>query len=227
MHIREWAMEKVKLSPLYWILPIVAFIIFSFFSADIDLKVSRHFYVDGHFQDSPFLQFFYHYGFFPGWILAGIGFCFLFNRNLRQIGIYLLLTLAIGSGLIIHEVLKEHWGRPRPRQTIEFNGTQPYKAYYQPHFNTGTDPSKSFPSGHSSMGFYFFAVMFLGLRLRNKKLFWTGLFFALVLGILLSYTRIAMGGHYLTDTIVSALVMWLTAFWLLPVMKSGRVDEVD
>lgn len=62
------------------------------------------------------------------------------------------------------------------------------------------------------MGFYFFSLALVARRLNYNKTFWIALALALSLGILLSLARIAQGGHFVSDTLVSALVMWLSAY---------------
>ncbi|MCE2981992.1 MAG: phosphatase PAP2 family protein, partial [Parachlamydia sp.] len=108
------------------------------------------------------------------------------------------------------------WGRPRPRQVQAFGGTHPFIPFYQPSFHA-LERFKSFPSGHSSMGFYFFSLVFLGRQQRNKKLVQCGWGMALGLGAALSLARIAQGGHFLSDTLFSGLIMWGTA-WALAKM---------
>lgn len=208
-------------NPIWWILPIAFMMIFAPWSADVDLMVSSYFYHSGSFDKSLFFRFIYDYGIIPGWIillsavLSLIGSLFILRyKKLRTAAVYLILTLAIGSGVIIHGVLKDHWGRPRPKQSIEFGGNQPFRAFYEPHFNQSAEPSKSFPSGHASMGFYFFSLIFLGYHYREKSIFWLGIILTVLLGILLSAARIAQGGHFLSDILFSALIMWLTALFL-------------
>jgi lipid A 4'-phosphatase len=197
----------------YWILPILLVLLISPWSAAIDLNMSHYFFSDGHFESSPLLNFAYKYGLLPFWIgfVAGIG--MLFNQKWRLGGIYLILVMAIGSGFIINVALKGHWGRPRPKQVVQFGGDQEFRAFYQPYFNNPI-PSKSFPSGHASSGFYFFSVILLGSYYRNKFLRNLGILLTLLLGGVLSYARIAQGGHFFTDTLFSALIMWLTALLL-------------
>jgi membrane-associated PAP2 superfamily phosphatase len=67
------------------------------------------------------------------------------------------------------------------------------------------------------MGFYFFSLVFLGRQQRNKKLVQCGWGMALGLGAALSLARIAQGGHFLSDTLFSGLIMWGTA-WALAKM---------
>src|ERR1700729_3350353 len=44
--------------------------------------------------------------------------------------IFLIATMAIGPGLIVNLGLKDHWHRPRPIQTQDFNGPIPFVPWY-------------------------------------------------------------------------------------------------
>src|SRR4051812_8492190 len=37
-----------------------------------------------------------------------------------RVAVFLLLSLALGPGLVVNAVLKDHWGRARPTQVTEF-----------------------------------------------------------------------------------------------------------
>jgi lipid A 4'-phosphatase len=211
-------------------LPILCWLALTPWSSWLDLKVSHMFYENGAFVSHPFWDWLYIYGVWPAWILTGLaltGFMLSFTplyRSWRRPALYILLTYAIGSGLIIHAVFKDHWGRPRPRQVTEFGGVQTFRPYYQSHIGDQTEPSKSFPCGHASSGYYFFSLAILGILCRSRPLFWSGLGLALGLGILLSLARIAQGGHFLSDTLASALIMWLTSWGLAYCLLTLRTE---
>lgn len=215
-----------KTSP--WLLPILFMVLITPFTFFLDLYVSHLFYSReergiGHFTSNPVFSFLYDYG---PWITATavtvasliylLSFLIKSWKKWRPFVLYFCLVYIIGAGVIVHG-LKETWGRPRPVQTTEFGGTQEFRPFYSPHFSNSTI-SKAFPCGHCSIGFFFFAFYFLGKRLDNSLLKWAGLAFALFFGISLSVMRIGLGGHFLSDTLMSALLMWLTAYaldWLL------------
>lgn len=224
------------LSPITGLLlPLLLWTCFTPWSAEIDLKASQAFYQDGSFSLYPLWGWLYVYGLWPAWIVTASALIALFlsfkksYRSLRLASIYLLLTFSIGSGLIIHAALKEHWGRPRPKQVIEFGGKQPFRPYYEPNTGKQPEPSKSFTSGHASLGYFFFSFAFLGALYRSRLLFWLGLGAGLSLGALLSLTRVAQGGHFLSDTLASALIMWLTAwffaYWLFITPRPKSSDR--
>lgn len=202
------------------LLPLLLWFIFTPWSAELDLKVSHFFYQEKNFISHPFWTWIYTYGIWPAWILTFIalsGFILSFSKIYRSWRIpclYLLLTFGIGAGFIIHVALKDHWGRPRPRQVTEFGGLQSFRAYYEPNLIHQPEPSKSFACGHASCGYYFFALAILGMVYQSKRIYWLGIGLAWSLGLLLSIARLVQGGHFLSDILASALIMWLTA-WLL------------
>lgn len=194
------------------------------FSATLDLSISSFFYTDHHFVSSAFTNFVFKYGEALGFCVGGISSaCVLlsfFLPKLRpyQAGALLVsLTWILGAGLLINTLLKDHWGRPRPKQITEFGGQAEFRPFYLPDFNS-EKPHKSFPSGHASTGFYYFSILFLGIRTQRKWIIYLGLSLAMGLGILLSICRISQGGHFFTDTLFSALFMyWVILFvdWLV------------
>lgn len=207
--------------------PLLALLIYAPWSAQIDLWTSHQFYHNGHFDSSIYLDWIYNYGIWPAWTLAVLGLIGLLSgkREFRRVSLFLLLTLAIGSGLIVHGAFKENWGRPRPKQVTEFGGDQPFRPFYSPNTNGASGPAKSFSCGHCTMGFYFFTLVFLGIYYRNRILFWGGIILSVGLGGLLSYARVAQGGHFLSDVIVSAVIMWITALVLFHLLL-GKRDSV-
>lgn len=206
------------MSKAAWFFLLLLIALYTPFSGEEDLAVAHYFYDPmQQFSNAPWLAFIYDYGIIPAWIVvaaAAVALIFsFFNRSWqewRRPALVLILTLGIGSGIIAHAILKEHWGRPRPKQVIEFGGTQAFRPYYSPQFHP-PQPSKSFPCGHCSMGFFFFALMHLGAHYRHRRLYLIGFLLTLILGGVLSYARLAQGGHFLSDVLASALIMWLTS----------------
>lgn len=202
-----------------WIL-IISFLLICIFSASIDLKISHFFYhIDaegnGNFFKSSLTDYLYKYGCKIGialGIIAGLTYlCSIIFRKFekwRPALLTLIITLLIGPGLIINGIFKEYWGRPRPKQIVEFGGKHIFRPFYQPNFNGRGNPEKSFPSGHTAMGFYFLTFCFIGRRYRLKWLYFLGCTLTSFLGMGLLITRIVQGGHFLSDTLFSVLLMW-------------------
>lgn len=212
----------------YWLIPLLLLILIAPFSAFLDLGIENYFYQSngGKFYSGGSVQTLFVWGILPGWLLAiaGLGLLFVKNSATKRIGLYLVLCLAIGSGLITHLALKDQWGRPRPRQIEQFDGSATFRPFYSPNFSA-TEPYKSFPSGHATMGFYFFSLGFVGYHLKKRWLFVIGISLALILGSLLGLGRMMQGGHFFSDVLISGLLMWLTAALLSKyLLKYERID---
>jgi membrane-associated PAP2 superfamily phosphatase len=203
-----------------WLLPVLILAAIAPWTPTLDLTLAHYFYQgSGQFSPSPLYSFIYDYGVVPAQlaVLAAsitllLSYCFKKYKKWRQASLLMILPLLIGAGFIVHTVFKENWGRPRPKQVEQFGGNQKFLPFYNPNFSEKPEPAKSFACGHCTMGFYFFALALLGRKLKKPILFWTGLIAAFGLGIILSWTRLAQGGHFLSDTLISALIMWLTAY---------------
>jgi lipid A 4'-phosphatase len=122
---------------------------------------------------------------------------------------FLLLSIAIGPGLLTNTVLKDHWGRARPNQVTEFGGTKAFTPVLQPSDQCGHNCS--FPSGHGAMAFSLVGLGFLPATRRRRQ--WvTGA--ALGFGGLVALVRIGQGGHFLSDNIFAALLVIAVAWGL-------------
>lgn len=212
---------------LSWTVPLAIFIITALLSGIIDMPIEREFYdaSTGTFMKNGAIDFLFAWGVVPGQV---VGVCSLLALALsyvrkslkpwRKPAMLLVLTMSIGAGFITHTLLKDRWGRPRPRQVVEFGGHQEFRAIYEPNFFDQPEPSKSFPCGHCTMGFFFFTFLFLGRRHHLPWLYYSGIFLTTTLGISLALMRMMQGAHFFSDTVSAAVVMWLTALacdWLV------------
>ena len=199
------------------------------FSANgVDMAVERHFYLPGagwaYGNDNPW-WFLYHFGVLPaylvgvgGLIVYGAGFRWERLRPFRKSALFLALLLALGPGLLVNTVFKDHWGRPRPRQMELFGGDRHYHQVWEP---GQAGKGESFPSGHASAAFYLIAPYFLfRRRSRNKALaFLAG---GLGYGFLMGVARMAQGGHFPSDVLWAFGMVYLTGSTLGYVMKLGE-----
>ena len=150
-------------------------------------------------------------------------------------GAFVLLVLALGPGLLVNAVLKDHWGRARPSQVTEFGGTKEFTPAPLP--AAQCDRNCSFVAGHPAAGFALLAYAFLATGWRRR---WIAAG-AIGFGALLGLARIAQGGHFLSDVVFSCLLVggttWLLAWLLLQrdalgaswhrlVARLGRVGAV-
>jgi lipid A 4'-phosphatase len=139
--------------------------------------------------------------------VASIGVAYAFNRlagrNLWGMDgkrvVYLLLVLALGAGLIVNGILKEGFGRARPKDIVEFGGT----AHFTPAYfvSNACDHNCAFSCGDCAGAFFALA---LAMAISRKRAVAAA---AVGYGVLVSASRIASGSHFLSDTIVSFFVM--------------------
>ena len=180
----------------------------------IDIAVSSLFYTPGAgFEQGGTLweRFIYHsVGVVLTAVYAGALLLWLFNRirgrnllafNGRKL-LYLLLVAALGSGIFVNLVLKQNWGRPRPDQTTLFGSDR----QFTPAFVMSDQRGKSFSSGHTSGAFALLALIFLARRQRK-----TVALAVLAYGTAVSLARIAAGGHFFSDVLVSIMIMYIVS----------------
>lgn len=104
-------------------------------------------------------------------LVLGAGRFWSWSRRLRCYAILLILLTIIGPGLVVNGLFKDNWGRPRPHQVEQLGGTRPYV----PPLALGErGKGKSFPCGHSSVG-YMLGVFFMIWLRRRPLLAWTAL----------------------------------------------------
>jgi lipid A 4'-phosphatase len=127
------------------------------------------------------------------------------SKRLRLYGLFIVLCVVLGPGLFINAVLKDHWGRPRPRQVVEFGGKFDYVRPFVPARTSG----KSFPCGDSSVGFLFSAGWWIWRRSHPRRAA-ASLAAGLAFGTMLGVGRMAAGAHFLSDVIWSGLIVYVT-----------------
>ena len=166
-------------------------------------------------------QFLYHLAPVPGFVLAGVSLTVLagglfYRKWLRfqRPAVFILLLLALAPGLIVNVVLKDHLGRPRPRELVEFGGQHHFVQFWQP----GVDAkNSSFPSGHAAIAFFSMAPWFV---YRRRKPAWAKgfLVFGLGFGSLIGLTRILQGAHFISDVLWGGGIVYIVGealAWLL------------
>jgi lipid A 4'-phosphatase len=120
-----------------------------------------------------------------------------------------LLALAVGPGLVVNLMFKDHWGRARPAQIAAFGGTARFTPAFVPSDQCTTNCS--FPAGDPSVGF---ALVAAGLMVRERRRRQAAIAAALGLGALIGVVRIGQGGHFLSDVVASGFLVVATT-WLL------------
>ena len=214
-----------------WAIPIVLMLIltvlFRIFPWDLQLQaIFYQFENKRWFMEDDFLiTLLDKYGYIPALVMSLLsafvliaGFRNLKFEKFRKIALLFLLTIAIGPGLIVHGVFKEHWGRPRPHDIVEFGGAYAHLQVLQSSSGRG----KSFPSGHAALGFIVLVPYFF-LRKTNTKTALSFLALGLFYGTLRGIGRMTQGAHFASDVLWSGGLVYLTGlamFYLLRMNKS-------
>lgn len=187
---------------------------------DFDTRIA-HSHYNGHggwwLESDGFIQLLYHYGTWPA-IVAVVGCAVVHLAGVirsrqwawRGVGIYMLLVLLVGPGLVVNTGFKDHFGRPRPRNVVEFGGAEKFTPVWHPRLgHEGT----SFPSGHASMGFLWFGFAVYESE-RNRRRAWLFAGLALAHGTAMGFARVAQGAHWFSDVVWSAGFVYLAA-WVI------------
>ncbi|HAX91656.1 MAG TPA: PAP2 family protein [Rhodospirillaceae bacterium] len=130
---------------------------------------------------------------------------------------FLLLCLLVGPGLFANVVLKDNWGRARPRDVEMFGGT---KTFTPPLFiSQACSRNCSFVSGDGAFGFFLPSFAYLVAPHRRRRVFWA----AMGAGSIIAAARIVLGAHFFSDVIYAmALVMATSA--ALHALFYGRAE---
>ncbi len=134
--------------------------------------------------------------------------------------LFVVLCLAVGPGLVANVIFKDNWGRARPKQVIEFGGSQPFTPALQPAANC--EKNCSFVSGEASS---MFVLLFTGAALYRRHpraLIKAGV----VIGGLAGLMRMAQGSHFLSDVIFAGALMALTVCCLFFLFNANAFSKL-
>ncbi len=132
-------------------------------------------------------------------------------RRWRRAALFTLAMLAIGPGIIVNSVLKEHTGRPRPRQVEQFGGEYAYRRPLE--FKPANEGCYSFPSGHVAVAFsLMFPYFFMPQERRRAARLW--LFAGVLAGLFMGFARMAQGAHWASDVLWSFGVVYFSGYLL-------------
>lgn len=130
---------------------------------------------------------------------------------------FLISTAALGPGLLVNLILKDFWGRPRPHMVEDYGGQMPYTKVWE--ITDRCSDNCSFVSGEAASSFWILAFVLLlpkGMRLVPALL-------VILVGAGLSINRIAFGGHFLSDVVIS----WSLMLFVFVLMKSLILDRTS
>jgi lipid A 4'-phosphatase len=181
--------------------------------AGIDLGISRLFFERGFYMANQAWTRLLHESVTWFIVISAVLVCgvYGFNRLAKRMlwGIdgrkvaYLFLVLALGCGLVVNGILKDGFGRARPRDIAEFGGTAQFTPAYV--ISSACGRNCSFSSGDSAGAFLSLACV---MAFGRKRALTTA---AVGFGVLVSAARIASGAHFLSDTVVSYFVMLIVS----------------
>ena len=227
-------MIKFTKTHLFVFLVLITFHTALFWVSDIDLLVAEAFYYPEQSNvwplgEQPIWRFFYYLA--PVLTLSIVISTLLviaFSmfkaswRIYRYQAIFILLCFVLGPGLIVNSLFKDHWGRPRPINIEAFGGTEQYVPPLK--YNVAGN-GKSFPSGHTSLGFAFIAFWFIW---RKRRPLWakSAFIFSISLGGLFAISRMSAGGHFLSDVFWSLWIPLLSSIGLYALFQKYLEDEV-
>jgi lipid A 4'-phosphatase len=126
----------------------------------------------------------------------------------------------MGPGVIVNGLLKRQWGRARPFMTQDFGGNAQFSTAWQVADQCARNCS--FVSGEAA-GATALAISICMILRANRHLmpplvYQMGVGAALLLPLVTAWQRMAAGRHYLSDVVISVLLVALLAallHWLL------------
>jgi lipid A 4'-phosphatase len=203
--------------PVFWPLAVLGLLTLAFRLTPLDLLISGWFY-DAETAKWPWFfsapcTAFYRLGIYPPFVLVSIGGGLMIagrwidgTDSLPRAGLFLVLLMVIGPGLIVNVGLKEYLGRARPHQVREFGGRYAYSPMGTP--GPLEDGNSSFPSGHAAIAFYMMGPGFLVSR-RRPGLAWKLFLGGAAYGVCMAATRVIQGGHFASDVIWAGGIVYL------------------
>src|SRR6202453_153918 len=194
---------------VYIVLAALTLVVFGIWP-ELDLMGARYFYHDGaFFGRSSFERFGRDFFRVTPFVILAVYAAFSVGkrRGVRlpwapsgRAMIFLIATMIIGPGLIVNLGFKDHWHRPRPSQTQDFNGPNPFTPWYDD--NGGCKMNCSFVSGEAATGFWMVApASVLPLPWRGPAII-----AAFAFGFGASLLRLALRGHHVSDVLLGGLI---------------------
>jgi lipid A 4'-phosphatase len=147
-----------------------------------------------------------------GWIAAFWTKRAWFGVDLRKWS-FLVLCLSLGPGLVANLILKDQWGRARPKSVVEFGGEKQFTRALLP-----TNQCKrgcSFVSGEASSVF----VPFYAAAAIVPQWAATLLVAGTVGGFVTGAVRMSQGAHFLSDIVFAGLFMALLVLALSRLLR--------
>ena len=245
--------REFAISLAFFVLLTVPFLVW-----DIDIAVQKMLYNDGEwvFKNHALWVFLYDYGPAPAMTVSVVALLLWFisvftgfQKNNRRVFAFIALLMVLGPGLLVNAVFKEYWGRPRPREIVEFGGQRVFvpplvkgefvsSRKYEKMLESSQGAVEwdilrnlyrikgkynSFPNGHASVGFFMMFPYFL-YRQRKKMVAMVWLVGGSCYGILMGVGRMAQGGHFASDFLWSGAMVYLVGLTLYYTLRIYEQD---
>jgi lipid A 4'-phosphatase len=129
--------------------------------------------------------------------------------------LFMVLCLSVGPGLLANVAFKQHWGRARPKQVVEFAGTKLFSPAPMPSHQCRRNCS--FVSGEAASTFVPFYAAAAIVPQWGATLVIAGT----ISGLAAGSVRIAQGAHFLSDVVFAGFLMALTVLALRRLMRAS------
>ncbi len=205
-----------------------AFLLLPVLWPDVDLLISGLFYRagDGFFLSDNFIFEALHFLANTGARVLGVALLvftlvtwlrYKGKGSIAKSGLFLFFALLIGPGLVANVGLKDHWGRSRPREIINFGGSEEFSPALMPQFDKARK-NGSFVSGDGAFGFFLPVFAYVAPRRLARRVFWGGM----VAGVAFGFSRLAVGAHFFSDVVYAAFSMLAVCAGLYAAMFGVR-----
>ncbi len=127
--------------------------------------------------------------------------------------LFQMLVYLLGPGLIVNGILKPFWGRARPFQVTEFAGSTQFSRAWA--ISEQCCGNTSFVSGEMAGATALAISLTIILRATRPKMgdafYGLGLLATFALPVVTAWPRMAAGKHFLSDIVISGLLVCLVA----------------
>jgi lipid A 4'-phosphatase len=130
--------------------------------------------------------------------------------------LFLAACLAAGPGLVANLILKDQWGRARPRHVVELGGAKAFTPALV--LADQCRRNCSFVSGDASSTYVTFYAAAAVIPQWSATLVVVGTVAGLATGLI----RMSQGGHFLSDVVFAGVFMALTVLLLRALILGGH-----
>jgi lipid A 4'-phosphatase len=130
--------------------------------------------------------------------------------------VFLAACLAAGPGLVANLILKDQWGRARPKQIVEFGGTKVFTPPLLP--ASQCRRNCSFISGEAASTYVTFYAATVLVPQWSVPLVIAGTLGGLATGLV----RMSQGAHFLSDVVFAGVFMALTVLLVRALVLRDR-----